>query len=48
MTGRIIVYKNYEVAPSIISLPIGYLTYGMYFYEIRNKVSVIRDRFIKE
>jgi hypothetical protein len=46
--GQVIDYKNYEVAPAVISFLVGHLSYGMYFYEIRNNDTVIRDKFIKE
>ena len=46
--GKVISYKSYNVAPSVISLPTYDLSYGMYFYEIANNGTVIRDKFIKE
>lgn len=46
--GRTIENQFYTSAPSVISLPVRNLPAGMYFYEIRNNTSIVRDRFIKE
>ena len=48
MMGQVIDNKCYEEAPVGIQFSVGNLSTGMYFYEISNNGSVIRDRFIKE
>lgn len=48
MVGSIIETMNFDIVPSLITLPVGHLPGNIYFYEIRNNGSIIRDRFIKE
>lgn len=48
LAGRILSTTQIPQANGIISLPVGYLESGLYFYEVKNNGSITRDKFCKE
>lgn len=48
MMGRILDSRSYTTAPSVISLPVGNLPAGIYFYEVMNNNKTTRSKFVKE
>jgi len=48
MMGRVLDQRSWNVAPSIITFPVGYLPTGLYFYEVMNNGNIIRNKFLKE
>jgi hypothetical protein len=48
ITGKIISEENLSNGGTSFDIPVKILETGMYFYEIRNRIGVIRNKFIKE
>ncbi len=46
--GRTVYTGNSDKFSSVISLQVGNLPAGMYFYDIRNNGTIVRDKFIKQ
>ena len=48
MIGSAFDRKSYDVAPTVITLSVGYLPTGLYFYEVRNNGTITNGKFLKQ